>query len=60
MERYLFYHTNYQGAIIIDYTDENGNKTHDSFIGYSLRKALRVFHWRNNLNYKHITVQKLY
>ena len=60
MERYIYYYTNCQGAIIFDYTDEKGNQSHHSFMGYSLRKALQLFRWRNNLDYKHITVKKLY
>lgn len=58
--RYLFYHYNDRnGALILDYIDENGNRSNYCFMYYSLRKAIRVFRWRNNLSYKHITVQQL-
>lgn len=61
MARYLFYSYNdHNGAIILDYIDEYGNRSSHNYIGYSLNKALRVFRWRNNLDYKHIKIQKLY
>lgn len=61
MTRYLFYSYNdHNGAITFNYVDENGNRSSHNYIGYSLNKALRVFRWRNNLDYKHIKVQKLY
>lgn len=60
MTRYLFYSFNEQnGAINFNYIDENGNRSTHKYMGYSLRKALQVFRWRNNLDYKHIKVQKL-
>ncbi len=60
MTRYLFYSLNeHNGAINFNYIDENGNRSTHNYMGYSLRKAIQVFRWRNNLDYKHITIQKL-
>lgn len=60
MTRYLFYSYNeHNGAINFNYIDENGNRSNHCFMCYSLRKAIQVFRWRNNLSYKHITIQQL-
>lgn len=60
MTRYLFYSYNdHNGAITFDYVDENGNRSMHKYICYSLKRTLRAFHWGNNLDYKHITTQKL-
>jgi len=60
MTRYLFYSYNeHNGAINFNYVDENGNRSNHCYMGYSLRRALQVFRWRNNLYYKHINVLPL-
>lgn len=55
----LYYHYNNQGAIIFTCA-KNGYYTDFTFIGYTLKEALKKFRTDNNLRYKHIRLVKLY
>ena len=57
--RYIFYHYNSVGTLILDYSDEYTHKT-QAYVFYSLREAVRKFRQDYNLRYKHITIRKLY
>ncbi|MCX4362385.1 MAG: hypothetical protein OSJ74_03220 [Clostridia bacterium] len=58
--RYLFYHYNSGGYLILEYQDEYGGYIDHCYMYYSLREAIKLFRERYGLRYKHITVQKLF
>lgn len=46
------------GALVLKYRDENGRRTTQRYLLYSLREAIKLFRERHGLRYKHITVKK--
>ncbi len=57
--RYIFYHYNIEGTLILEYEDDYRRKRM-AYVFYTLREAIQKFRKDNNLRYKHITVQKLF
>ncbi len=57
--RYLFYYRT-EGAIIFKYKDDFGNRLFRRYIFYTLKEAISQFRKNNNLQHKHIKIQKLY
>ena len=57
--RNLFYYYS-DGMLIFKYIDEFGYRSTHRYIFYTLKEAIKQFRQNNNLQYKHITVQRLY
>lgn len=57
--RYLFYYYKKDGTLIFLYSNKNIKKT-IRYIGYTLKEAISKFRKDNNLQRKHIKIQKLY
>ncbi len=59
MNRYIFYHYNDVGTLIIDYIDDE-IRISQAFIFYSFKQAIRKFRLDNDLQYKKIKISKLF
>ena len=57
--RYIFYHYNNFGMLVLDYSDEKGEHKEHCYLYYSLREAISKFRKDNRLQYKHIKIAKL-
>lgn len=57
--RYLFYYRS-NGMLIFKYKDDFGNRIFNRYIFYTLKEAISKFRKDNNLQRKHIKLQKLY
>ncbi len=57
--RYLFYHYNFYGTLIIEYSDDK-QRIHRCYLDYSLKDAIARFRKENDLRFKHITISKFY
>lgn len=58
MKRYLFYYINKQGGIMVSYA--NGDRyIRLTYLGYTLREAIRKFRRDYNLQHKHIIIEGL-
>lgn len=57
--RYIFYHYNNSGTLILDYCDDKIHIT-ESYIYYTLKQAIHKFRKSNGLQNKHIKISKLY
>ena len=57
--RYIFYHYNYNGSLILDYDGEDFRTT-QVYVYYTLRQAIKLFRKDYKLERRHIDVQKLY
>lgn len=58
--RYIFYHYNNFGMLVLNYGDGNGGHKEHCYLYYSLREAISKFRKDNGLQYKHIKIVKLY
>lgn len=56
--KYLFYYYR-NGILAFNYKDDNGNRYHRRYLGYTLCEAIRKFRQDNNLRYKHVNVEEL-
>ena len=57
--RYMFYHYNYNGSLILDYDGEDFRTT-QVYVYYTLRQAIKLFRKDYKLERRHIIVQKLF
>lgn len=57
--RYIFYHYNYNGSLILDYDGEDFRTT-QVYVYYTLRQAVKLFRKDYKLERRHIVVQKLF
>lgn len=57
--RYIFYHYNYNGSLILDYDGEDFRTT-QVYVYYTLRQAIKLFRKDYKLERRHIIVQKLF
>jgi len=57
--RYIFYHYNYNGSLILDYDGEDFRTT-QVYVYYTLRQAIKLFRKDYKLERRHIVVQKLF
>ena len=57
--RNLFYYYQKDGTLVIRYSDERIRKTH-RYVFFTLKEAIAKFRKDNNLQHKHIKIQKLY
>lgn len=57
--RYIFYHHNYNGSLILDYDGEDFRTT-QVYVYYTLRQAIKLFRKDYKLERRHIVVQKLF
>lgn len=57
--RYIFYHYNYNGSLILDYDGEDFRTT-QVYVYYTLRQAIKFFRKDYKLERRHIVVQKLF
>lgn len=57
--RYIFYHYNYHGSLILDYDGEDFRTT-QVYVYYTLRQAIKLFRKDYKLERRHIVVQKLF
>lgn len=57
--KYLFYYYS-DGALIFKYRDDCGKRIFHRYIFYTLKEAIAKFRKDNNLQRKHIKIQKLY
>lgn len=57
--RYIFYHYNYNGSLILDYDGEDFRTT-QVYVSYTLRQAVKLFRKDYKLERRHIIVQKLF
>ena len=57
--RYIFYHYNYNGSLILDYEGEDF-RTSQVYVYYTLRQAIKLFRKDYKLERRHIVVQKLF
>ncbi len=57
--RYIFYHYNYNGSLILDYDGEDFRTT-QVYVYYTLRQAIKSFRKDYKLEHRHIVVQKLF
>lgn len=58
--KYIYYYYNSAGYLILDYSDDEGYHTSQSYLYYTLREAISLFRKRFNLQHKHIKVEKLF
>ena len=57
--RYIFYHYNYNGSLILDYDGEDF-RTSQVYVYYTLRQAIKLFRKDYKLERRHIVIQKLF
>lgn len=57
--RYIFYHYNYNGSLVLDYDGEDFRTT-QVYVYYTLRQAIKLFRKDYKLERRHIVVQKLF
>ena len=57
--RYIFYHYNYNGSLILDYDGEDFRTT-QVYVYYTLWQAIKLFRKDYKLERRHIVVQKLF
>lgn len=57
--RYIFYHYNYNGSLILDYDGEDFRTT-QVYVYYTLRQAIKLFRKDYKLERRHIVVEKLF
>ena len=57
--RYIFYHYNYNGSLILNYDGEDFRTT-QVYVYYTLRQAIKLFRKDYKLERRHIVVQKLF
>ena len=56
--RYIFYHYNNSGMLVLDYNDRETRVT-QYYVFYTLKQAIGKFRKDHNLQYKHIKVLSL-
>ena len=57
--RYILYYKNNYGALIFRYSDDDGKRIREIYIGYSANEALRRFREKHALKGKHIEIASL-
>ncbi len=57
--RYILYFRNIYGALVLRYSDDDGNRIREQYIDYSLEEALRQFREKHALKGKHIDIASL-
>ena len=57
--RYIFYHYNYNGSLVLDYDGEDFRTT-QVYVYYTLRQAIKLFRKDYKLERRHIVVQQLF
>lgn len=57
--RYIFYHYNYNGSLVLNYDGEDFRTT-QVYVYYTLRQAIKLFRKDYKLERRHIVVQKLF
>ncbi len=57
--RYIFYHYNYNGSLVLNYDGEAFHTT-QVYVYYTLRQAIKLFRKDYKLERRHIVVQKLF
>ena len=57
--RYILYYKNIYGALILRYSDDDGKRIRETYIGYSANEALRRFREKHALKGKHIDIASI-
>ena len=57
--RYILYYKNIYGALILRYSDDDGKRIRETYIGYTLKEAIQRFREKHVLKGKHIEIASI-